>query len=121
MAQARSDVQYAVKELCRAMSRPTVSDVVALKRLARYLTAHRRVRVHFRFQEAVKAVKVWTGTDYAGCRKTRKSTSGGVLMLGSHQVKGWSTTQGVIALSSGEAEYYGMVKRGSIGLGMRSM
>ena len=34
---------------------------------------------------------------------------------------GWSTTQGVIALSSGEAEYYGMVKGASQALGMKSM
>ena len=36
-------------------------------------------------------------------------------MLGSHMIKGWSTTQSVIALSSGEAEYYGLVRGSSIG------
>ena len=35
-------------------------------------------------------------------------------------MKQWSTTQNVIALSSGEAEYYSMVKGGSVGLGIRS-
>ena len=38
-------------------------------------------------------------------------------MLGQHMIKSWSTTQSVIALSSGEAEYYSMVKGGSVGLG----
>ena len=33
-------------------------------------------------------------------------------------VKSWSTTQSVIALSSGEAEYYGAVKAASIGMGV---
>jgi hypothetical protein len=42
-------------------------------------------------------------------------------MFGSHRVKSWSTAQQVIALSSGEAEYYGMVKGGSMGLGIRAM
>ena len=31
-------------------------------------------------------------------------------MWGSHLVKSWSSTQSVIALSSGEAEYYGVVR-----------
>ena len=37
--------------------------------------------------------------------------------LGNHAIKTWSTTQAVIALSSGEAEYYGCVRGGAIGLG----
>ena len=35
--------------------------------------------------------------------------------------KSWSASQEVIALSSGEAEYYGMVKRGSLGLGSKAI
>ena len=42
-------------------------------------------------------------------------------MFGSHSVKSWSTTQQVIALSSGEAEYYSMVKGGPMGLGIQAM
>ena len=41
-------------------------------------------------------------------------------MLGGHLNKGWSVAQAVIALSSGEAEYYGIVKGASTGLGIRS-
>ena len=37
LSQDRSDIQYAVKELSRSMSSPTVSDWNALKRLGRYL------------------------------------------------------------------------------------
>ena len=42
-------------------------------------------------------------------------------MWGDHIIKSWSTTQSVIALSSGEAEYYGMVKGASVGLGIQSV
>ena len=66
-------------------------------------------------------ISVYTDTDYVGCKRTRKHTSGGVMQLGKHTVKTWSTTQSVIALSSGEAEYYGLVKGGSVGLGMQRM
>ena len=42
-------------------------------------------------------------------------------MLGEHLIKCWSINQPVIALSSGEAEYYAMAKGGSIGLGLKGM
>ena len=64
---------------------------------------------------------VWTDTDYAGCRETRKSTSGGLIMLGTHLIRGWSATQRVIALSSGEAEYYGVVRGAAEAMGTQSI
>ena len=36
-------------------------------------------------------------------------------------VKSWCSTQAIVALSSGEAEYYGIVKGASVGIGLRSM
>ena len=42
-------------------------------------------------------------------------------MFGSHCTKSWASTQATIALSSGEAEYYGLVKASSVGLGIKSM
>ena len=51
-----------------------------------------------------------SATDRAGDREDRNSTSGGVLQIGIHTLKTWSTTQQIIALSSGEAELYAMVK-----------
>ena len=121
LAQDRSDIQFAVKELCRSMSGPTIANWEALKRLGRYLVKHTRVVARFNYQGPVSTLIVWTDTDYAGCSKTRKSTSGGVCMHGTHIIKSWSSTQSVIALSSGEAEYYGIVKGASIGLGMSSL
>ena len=41
-------------------------------------------------------------------------------MLGGHVVKSWATNQAVIALSSGEAEYYEFVKAASVAIGARS-
>ena len=43
------------------------------------------------------------------------------MRLGNHSVKMWSSTQKSIALSSGEAEFYALVKGGSIGIGIASM
>ena len=61
---------------------------------------------------------MYVDTDHAGCLETRKSTSGGVALHGCHCIKTWSATQQVIALSSGEAEYYGMVKGAGNAIGI---
>ena len=42
-------------------------------------------------------------------------------MVGAHMIKAWSATQASIALSSGEAEYYGVVRGAGIGLGVQAL
>jgi hypothetical protein len=64
---------------------------------------------------------VWSDTDHAGCLETRKSTTGGIVMFGQHAIKHWASTQSLISISSGEAEYYGCVRAASHGLGVQSM
>ena len=66
-------------------------------------------------------VKVHTDTNFAGCSSTRKSTSDSVIKLGLHCVKTWSTTQSVIAFSSGGVEYYGLIKGAAEALGVKAM
>ena len=117
----RSDSQYSVKELSRYMSAPEVCDWSLVKRLARYLLGNPRNIFPYTYQRPQNCINTWTDTDFAGCRNERKSTSGGLIMHGSHCLKSWSSTQSVIAGSSGEAEYYGIVKGGSNSLGMRSL
>ena len=62
-------------------------------------------------------VKIIVDSDWAGCMQTRRSTNGGCIIVGDICLKAWSTTQRVVALSSGEAEYYAAVKGASEGLG----
>ena len=42
-------------------------------------------------------------------------------MIGGCAIKSWASTQALISLSSGEAEYYGIVKASSVGLGVKAM
>ena len=121
LAQDRSDIQYPVKELCRFMSRPTQGDWRNLIRMGKYLKGRKEMAVKYWYQGKNDVLTTWTDSDHAGCRRTRKSTSGGVILLGKHVIKSWSTTQAVIALSSGEAEYYSMVKGGSVSMGCQAM
>ena len=72
-------------------------------------------------QDLPENIDVVVDTDFAGCLETRKSTSGGIIMLGNHCLRTWSSTQTVIALSSGEAELYGISKGASMGIGFTSI
>ena len=83
------------------------SSLKALKRIGRYFCGRPRLVYVYRRQE-VRAINVYVGIDWAGCERTRKSTSGGVVMLGRHCIKHWSSTQPSVSLSSGEAEFYGL-------------
>ena len=42
-------------------------------------------------------------------------------MVGSHCIRTWSSTQPSVTLSSGEAEFYGLVKASGAGLGLHSL
>jgi len=121
LGQDRSDIKFAVKELSRRMAKPRKGDVEAAKRLARYLVGRPRVVCWFKRQERPGQTEGWSDSDWAGCLETRKSTSGGLIKWGTHVLKTWSVTQNVIALSSGEAEFYAMVKTASQTLGMQVM
>ena len=68
-----------------------------------------------------KSALGYSDADWAGCQKTRRSTSGGVVLLGDHCLKAWSRTQATMALSSAESELYAMIKTSSEVLGILSI
>ena len=105
----RIDLQFAAKEISRFMSALTETSVAAIKRLGRYLLGHKRLVWTYPFQRA-EGIDVYSDTDWSGCPRTRKSTSGGVVMVGSHCIRTWSSTQPSLTLSSREAEFYGLVE-----------
>jgi len=118
LALDRPDIQYAAKEASRKMSAPEAGDWALLKRIGRYLKKVPRLVQLFQWQEWPSGIDTYVDSDWAGCKRTAKSTSGGVMMLGAHVIKSWSTTQATIALSSGEAELYALVKGASQSLGL---
>jgi hypothetical protein len=121
LAADRPDIQYATKETARGMASPTEGDWSKLKRLARYLKTVPRMKQWFKWQERPADLVCFTDSDWAGCKRTRKSTSGGGIRWGSHLLKSWSRTQTPLATSSGEAELYAAVKGEAELLGMQSL
>ena len=121
MSTDQPDIQYACKEACRDMSAPTAGSWLKLKRLARYLVKRERVIWRFPWKHGGHGSwRVFVDSDWAGDHETRKSTSGGLIMLGDHCIKTWSTTQSSIALSSCEAEYYALVEGASRAMGVQA-
>ena len=116
----RIDIQYAAKECCRAMSRPTMRDWAKLKRLGRYIAGSPRLVYEYPFQEEQNLITVYSDANWASDASDRRSTSGGVIQHGSHYLKSWSKTQSLVALSSAESELYGLVKASSEALGFQS-
>lgn len=110
LALDRADLQYPTKEVCRGMARPKIGDMRKLRRLTRYLISAPRLVVSYKWQGRVQEVAGYTDSDWAGCKRTARSTSGGALMCGSHYIRSWSNTQKSITLSSGEAELVALVK-----------
>ena len=92
-----------------------------LKRVVRYLLGMPRLVYLYDLQDPFKHIDLFTDTDIAGCQTTRRSTSGGVAMVGTHCVRHFSTTQSTISLSSGEAELHGISKGMHHAMGLRSM
>ena len=71
--------------------------------------------------EAELDLNVYVDSDWAGCKTTRKSTSGGVIYVLGVAVHHYSRTQQTIATSSGEAELYAIGSGVCEGLGIANM
>ena len=92
------------------MSKPTTGSLRRLRRIGHYLKQNPRLIWKYDMQEYINELTVQTDDDWAGCRRSRKSTSGGSISRGSHCIKTWSKTQAVIAKRSTESEFYDVVR-----------
>ena len=104
------------------MASPVQEDMMRLERIAKYLNdGNKRIYQLFEWGKTGDKVKVFSDSDWAGCKRTRKSTSGGVVSIGGSVIKHWSSTQKAIATSSQEAELYAAVKALSEAKGIQSL
>jgi hypothetical protein len=118
----RPEVRFAVKEACRAVSKPTQADMIALKRIGRYIAGTMDNVQLLRCDPAEVAGQLiaYTDADYASSRD-RKSTSGGIVFYDGVPICSWSRTQPTTATSTTEAEFMGMFSTTSESLLVRSV
>ena len=102
------------------MATPKARSWKLLMRIARYLKGKPRLVLHYPWQAEETNISTYSDSDYAGCLRTRRSTSGGCVMIGRHLVKSFSKQQKVIALSSAEAETYALVLASCETLGIQA-
>ena len=103
MSQDRADLSVAATFLAKGMVSPTDAGQRAVKRAVRYITRVPRVATLYRWSDSSSHWHLYTDSDW---KSTRRSHSGGLLLLGYHVPQHWCRMQDSLALSSGEAELY---------------
>ena len=115
LSTTRPDITYATKELARGMSTPTQEHLANLKHLLRYLVGTRDYALMLKpsttlpkpdEQQVPLELHTYCDSDWAGCKTTRRSTTGTVTQLLGCTVHHCSRTQATVALSSTESEAY---------------
>ena len=101
------------------MSNPVKGDAMTIKRVLRYLRTHPISVYNFDWQDSATVLLGYTDSDWAGCRRTRRSTSGGANLSVTYLLHHWSRSQAGVALSSGEADLNATLKLGCEILGIR--
>ena len=85
-------------------------------RVVRYLNGTRNYGIEFRGDGEGSELHVYSDTDWASCKKTRKSTACATIFCGGNLLASYSRGLAMICLSSGEAEFNGGVAACSEGL-----
>ena len=80
----RAELQFASKECSRRMSNRRLTDWGSVKRIGRYLMGRPRAVQWVYRQDEPSHFTVYSNSNWAGCRETRKSTSGAALLHGGH-------------------------------------
>ena len=113
----RTDIQFGVKRLTQNISQPVGDDWLAARKLVRYLLGTKEASLVYEPSAAKKVyLEIWVDADWAGCERTRRSTSGGGVWLHGCLVASWSRVQQTVACSSAESEYYSMCTGSAEGL-----
>lgn len=100
----RPDIQYAVNFVCQRMHAPTDADFCFLKRILWYIKGTATLGLHIRKDSAMQ-LSAFCDSDWAGCKETRRSTTGFCTLLGPNLISWSAKRQPTVSRSSTEAEY----------------
>ena len=122
--------QYVIRHLSTYSSKPTVKSMVVLRHLVAYLACHGEISISLKWTgrcsgichgypdvcESENVLEIFTDSDWASDRNTRRSVSSCVMCIGSCLLFSASRTQKVVSLSSAEAEVYACSSGASDGI-----
>ena len=101
---SRPDIMYATCLCARFQAQPREPQLIAVKRIFRYLKGYPDLGLWYLRESDFKLIG-YSDADFAGCKVDRKSTSGGCQFLGDRLVSWSSKNQKSISTSTTEAEY----------------
>ncbi len=100
------NLDFVVSTLSRFSSDSTPEHMIAVKQLYQYLQATKDLKIVYRDGLTQHPhLEVYTNADWAGNKKTRRSTSTYVAMLAVYPISWSSKRQTTVAQASTEAEY----------------
>ncbi|GJY93572.1 retrovirus-related pol polyprotein from transposon TNT 1-94 [Tanacetum coccineum] len=104
LTSSRPDIVHATCLYARYQAKPTQKHLKEVKRIFRYLWGTVNMGLWY-MKDSGFELTGFSDADYAGCKDTFKSTSGGAQFLGEKLVSWSSKKQDCTALSTAEAEY----------------
>ena len=111
MVQTRPDIAFSVQWLSRQLQEPTVAHLKAAKRLLSYLYGTKELAIQYGGTATTNtAPKGYTDSDFAGCKAIARSTYGYLFTIGRGAVSWKSKRASIIALSTLEAEFTGLIE-----------
>ena len=117
----RPDMQFSTSKVMSAISAPKVKHMAQLKYVARYLVSRGECAWYFKYQEMPAEVLAYADADWASNGDSRRSVDCCHLMLGKNLIETSTSTQQVVALSSSESEFYGVLRSAACALQLRAL
>ncbi|XP_071714185.1 secreted RxLR effector protein 161-like [Rutidosis leptorrhynchoides] len=101
---SRPDIMFAVCLCARYQANPNVHHMLVVKKIMRYLKETPSLGLWYPCADGFE-LTAYSDSDYGGCKKDFKSTSGGCQFLGKRLVTWQCKKQTAVAQSTCEAEY----------------
>ncbi|XP_071704995.1 secreted RxLR effector protein 161-like [Rutidosis leptorrhynchoides] len=101
---SRPDIMFVMCLCTRYQAHPNVNHILAAKKIMRYLKGTPSLGLWYPQKDGFE-LTAYSDSDYGGCKRDFKSTSGGYQFLGSRLVSWQCKKQTAAAQSTCEAEY----------------
>ncbi|GFX73992.1 retrovirus-related Pol polyprotein from transposon TNT 1-94 [Trichonephila clavipes] len=100
MVGTRPDLAYSVGFLSRSLENPSAEDIVTVKRVFRYIAGTVGYGITYHATETKGVLHCYSDSDFGGCTKTSRSTSGYVMIYAGGAISWRSQRQAVVATST---------------------
>lgn len=101
----RPDIMFAVSKASRNLQDPNYEDWFNVIKIFRYLKGNQSYGIKFSNN---KELQVYVDADFGGDNKTRRSTTGFVMLMGNGPTSWYSKIQHCVSTSTAESEYYAL-------------